>query len=70
MGKGLGKDCIGPEKGKCLNLWCSLMRDINIMKSSIEIMGGFLGGVKLLQRKEVGTSHNGESTDGTFRYRL
>ena len=52
MGKGLGKDCIGPEKGKCLNLWCPLMQDMNIMKSSIEIMVGFLEGVKLLQNRE------------------
>ena len=52
MGKGLEKECIGPEKGKCLNLWCPLMQDINIMKSNIEIMGGFLEDVKLLQNRE------------------
>ena len=28
------------------------MQDINIMKSSIEIMGGFLEGMKLLQNRE------------------
>ena len=48
MGKGLEKDSRGSEEGKCLNLWCPLMQKINIMKSSIEIMGGYLEGVKLL----------------------
>ena len=52
MGKGLEKDCIGPDKRKCLNFWCPLMQDINIMKSSIEIMGGYLKGLKLLQNRE------------------
>ena len=52
MGKGLEKDCIGPDKGKCLKLWCLLIQDMNIMKSSIEIMRGYLEGVKLLQNRE------------------
>ena len=52
MGKGSEKDCIGPEKRKCLNLWCPLMQDINRMRSIIEIIGGYLEGVKLSQNEE------------------
>ena len=38
MGKNLENDCIGNEKGKCLNLWCPLMQDIKIMKASVEVI--------------------------------
>ena len=49
-GKGVEKDCIGPEKGKSRNFWCRLMQDI--MRNSIEIMGGYLKGMKLLQNRK------------------
>ena len=52
VGKNLENDCIGNEKGKCLNLWCSLMQDIKIMKASVEVIERYLHGFTLLQNRE------------------
>ena len=52
VGKNLENDCIGNEKGKCLNLWCPLMQDIKIMKASVEVIEKYLHGLTLLQNRE------------------
>ena len=52
VGKNLENDCIGNEKGKCLNLWCPLMQDIKIMKASVEVIERYLHGFTLLQNRE------------------
>ena len=52
VGKNLENDCIGNEKGKCLNLLCPLMQDIKIMKASVEVIERYLHGFTLLQNRE------------------